>query len=220
MNYFNFEATKLSSVIPTLPPVLFEQLGMESILASSAGTLHLVPQANFFLNTAVAQNAGKSCGYVGAALLQTYWDYRSLQESDLAANSAIPGQLLLRDGQQRLHDKILSFGHRESSWAFSIRHAWRKANRSTGRKASLKARLSWIGVYESLKRGEPVLLFGGLPDVSREDHPYINHAVVAYGWMERTSGRSLLVHYGWPDQEAWLLETPFRGSALYYRPYP
>ncbi len=193
-----FEAKKISSVpeAPTTP-----------------GSLHQVTDADFIRKAKVAANAGRSCGYVAAALLQAYWHHR------ITPNKETPVD------QKVLHDEVLACGFRQSSWAFSIRHAWRKALR-TGKIAKvlpevptlrLRAQLSWAGVYKSLERNEPVLLFGGLPDVSRERHPYINHAVLAYGYLEEAGKKWLLVHYGWPGQEAWLLKTPFQGSALFCR---
>ncbi len=180
--------------------------------------IHLVPASEYLRSTGIAPNLGRSCGYVAAALLMSYWEQRE-QTSLLRAGLAMPVTHPAESSHhQRLHDRLLKYGLRQTSWAFSIYFVLRKYKQKIGLGGRLRAHFTWCGVYESLRRGEPVILFGGVPDPSRPDLPYINHAVLAYGYWEKGADKALLVHYGWPGQQAWLLETPFRGSALFYSP--
>ncbi len=177
-----------------------------------------VPDADFFLTSEIAHNAGQSCGYVGATLLHAYWQHRELKSLTEAGKAVVFADPAKARHQQSFHDKLLTFARRHSSWAFSVAYAWSRLAGKLRLPGQIIAKIFWFGVYRSLRRGEPVVLFGGIPDVSTAEYKYINHAVVAYGYWQGREGRALLVHYGWQGHNAWLLKTPFQGSAIYFRP--
>lgn len=184
--------------------MMFQKLFYAQANTKQIENLVLVPDAHLITHSKTAANIIGTCGYVAAALLADYW-------SKHLGSPVHPPEL---QSQQAIHDRLYAGQSKHSSVAWTISRAWSK----NGFKARIRSRLAWFGVYRELRLGRPVVLFGGLPDVSTSKQKYINHAVLAYGYRQVGRKKTLLVHYGWRGHEQVFLKTPFQGSANFYEP--
>lgn len=145
-------------------------------------------------------NYDDSCGFVAGALILNYWD--KTMHRGTVLNQYYDTNMNLIDTSTynpniNLKDKLVELnGGDRGSWGLTVRDSLIEYCRFANIGASSSYYIGKIGLDSELSNNRPVIIFGALPDVSKNDE-LITHAVTCYGIESDWWGGYYIVNYGW-----------------------
>ena len=119
-----------------------------------------------------------------------------------------------------LQNKLLSYGHSDSSWGKTIRDVLIDYCNEYNISATSYYYLGKLGVSDSIKNGHPAIVFGLLTSTPSpasispfSTNGKVSHAVTVYG----ISGNYYICHYGWSGYSHVLLDSGLIGSCTLFQ---
>ena len=176
-----------------------------------------VPNYNYIKNAVYPANENGTCGYTAACLLLYYWHKTN--------GGIIPSTYLNNNGQlltsgYTLQNKLLSYGHSDSSWGKTIRDVLIDYCNEYNISATSYYYFGKLGVSDSIKNGHPAIVFGLLTSTPSPASIFpfsttgkVSHLVTLYG----ISGNYYICHYGWSGYSHVLLDSGLIGSCTLFQ---
>lgn len=167
-----------------------------------------VPSYGYITGCYVYPNNEGTCGWVAGSIVTRYWHARS------TARKLLPTKYRTSINNLTSSPNFATYlqgSSGNSSWARDVkdRLIWNANNEGVSHSAAWA--LGKIGVFNSVRDGEPVIVFGNIPV---GDNKKGGHAVVAYG---ETTGGYLITHYGWSGYNNIVLNSGLAGSNTKFR---
>ncbi len=151
-----------------------------------------------------------ACGYVAASMVLNYWNktmYKGTVKDDYYEKD---GQLY--NGikvDRRLEYKLMSYNNNEGeSYPWSISDALNKYCDEFQICGAADWCVLSFPIKDTINKGEPIILFGALPDLKSGGLIPIAHAVVCYGYRNINFQTYYYVNYGWEEKYNEVLINP------------
>lgn len=170
------------------------------------------------------KNDNNSCGFIAAFNILNYYD-------KTISNGIINKQFKDSEGNlyhskdyepsKSLRDKLIEYNNGETeSWAYSVA----KSVNKYCEEYNVAGKADWFlflnGVDRSLFEERPFILFGNVPNPSKDNSwkNRINHAVTCYGFDKTWWGGYYIVNYGWSKEYSEVsLGFSFIGSSMTFK---
>lgn len=183
-----------------------------SLVATGGGLIHLkageaksrVPLYGNITSCTVYPNSAGICGWVAGSIVTRYWHAGS------TAKVLLPSAYRTSTYNMTTSPNFATYlqgSSGNSSWARDVkdRLIWNATKQGVSHSAAWA--LGNIGMFNDVRDGKPVIVFGNIPIDTTGNLGA--HAVVAYG---ETNGGYLITHYGWSGYTDIVLNAGLAGS--------
>lgn len=188
-----------------------------SVVATGGGLIHLkageaksrVPLYGNITSCTVYPNSTGICGWVAGSIVTRYWHAGS------TAKVLLPSAYRTSTYNMTTSPNFATYlqgSSGNSSWARDVkdRLIWNATKQGASHSAAWA--LGNIGMFNDVRAGRPVIVFGSIPIDTTGNLGA--HAVVAYG---ETNGGYLITHYGWSGYTDIVLNAGLAGSNTKFR---